>query len=86
MQLTVKTVGDFSFVLNVAEDLELENFKAFVEIETGFPGNEIVIVYNGQSLNDNLKPLNAYGIKDGDVLIAQHSQQGSHPSSMGGGE
>ena len=75
MQLTVTTVADFSFVLNVADDLELENFKAFVEIETGFPGNEIVIVYNGQTLNDNKKPLNAYGIKEGDVLLAQHVSQ-----------
>ncbi|CAO1426666.1 unnamed protein product [Diamesa serratosioi] len=86
MQLTIKTVADFSFVLNVAEDLELENFKAFVEIETGFPGNEIVIVYNGQPLNDNKKPLNAYGIKEGDVLIVQHvsqqNQMGNVPSAL----
>ena len=83
MQLTIKTVADFSFVLNVAEDLELENFKAFVEIETGFPGNEIVIVYNGQPLTDNKKPLNAYGIKEGDVLIVQHVSQ---QNQMGNGK
>ncbi|CAO1436662.1 unnamed protein product [Diamesa hyperborea] len=82
MQLTVTTVADFSFVLNVADDLELENFKAFVEIETGFPGNEIVIVYNGQTLNDNKKPLNAYGIKEGDVLLAQHVSQQSAVSNV----
>lgn len=48
MKITVTTLADYSFQLDVNEDLELENFKAFCEVESGFPSNEMVIVFKGQ--------------------------------------
>jgi DNA damage-inducible protein 1 len=38
MKVTVITLADFTFSLEVGEDLELENFKAFCEVESGIPG------------------------------------------------
>lgn len=72
MKVTVTTLTDFIFVLDVSEELELENFKAFCEIESGFPASEIVIAFNGMPLLDNRKTLKDHGIRDGDAVILQH--------------
>ncbi|KAJ8951907.1 hypothetical protein NQ318_019886 [Aromia moschata] len=80
MKVTVTTLTDFIFVLDVSEDLELENFKAFCEIESGFPASEIVIAFNGMPLMDNKKSLKELGIRDGDAVILQHMQTGSQTS------
>lgn len=77
MKVTVTTLTDYIFVLDVSEDLELENFKAFCEVESGFPATEIAIAFNGRPLLDNKKSLKEYGIKDGDVVILQHMLQHS---------
>lgn len=83
MKVTVTTLTDFIFVLDVSEDLELENFKAFCEVETGFPATEIVIAFNGMPLMDNKKSLKEHGIRDGDAVILQHMlQHGASQSSM----
>ncbi|KAL0277124.1 UNVERIFIED_CONTAM: hypothetical protein PYX00_004512 [Menopon gallinae] len=71
MKVTVTTLSDSIFILDVSEDLELENFKAFCEIETGIPANDIVICFNGRPLTDEKKSLRRLGIKDGDVVILQ---------------
>lgn len=71
MKVTVATLTDFIFVLDVSEDLELENFKAFCEIESGCPASEILIAFNGMPLMDNKKSLKDHGIKDGDAVILQ---------------
>lgn len=75
MKVTVTTLSDYIFVLDVSEDLELENFKAFCEVESGFPAPEIVIAFNGRPLMDENKSLKEYGIKDGDVVTLQHMLQ-----------
>lgn len=75
MKVTVTTLSDYIFVLDVSEDLELENFKAFCEVESGFPAPEIVIAFNGRPLMDDKKSLKEHGIKDGDVVILQHMLQ-----------
>lgn len=80
MKVTVTTLTDFIFVLDVSEDLELENFKAFCEIESGFPAREILIAFNGMPLIENKKSLKDYGIRDGDAVILQHMQSGSQTS------
>ncbi|PSN32172.1 Protein DDI1 2 [Blattella germanica] len=72
MKITVTTLSDDIFVLDVSEDLELENFKAFCEVESGYPAPEIVIAHNGMPLLDDKKSLKEHGIRDGDVVILQH--------------
>ncbi|KAK6634956.1 hypothetical protein RUM44_000204 [Polyplax serrata] len=71
MKVTVTTLSDSIFVLDVSEELELENFKAFCEVETGIPANDIVICFNGRPLREEKKSLKKLGIKDGDVVILQ---------------
>lgn len=75
MKITVTTVTDYVFELDVHEELELENFKAFCEVESGFPSTEIVIMFKGQPLMDDKKSLKDHGISDGDVVILQHALQ-----------
>lgn len=75
MKITVTTVTDYVFELDVSEDLELENFKAFCEVESGFPSNEIVISFKGRVLLDNKKSLKDCGISEGDVVELQHVMQ-----------
>lgn len=71
MKITVTTLNDEIFNLDVSEDLELENFKAFCEIESGIPANEILISHNGKPLMDNSLSIKAHGVADGDVVIIQ---------------
>lgn len=75
MKITVTTVTEYVFELDVHEELELENFKAFCEMESGFPSTEIVIIFKGQPLLDDKKSLKDHGIGDGDVVMLQHAQQ-----------
>lgn len=71
MILTVTTLTGQMFPMDVAEDLELENFKAICEAESGFPAEEIVLLFNGAPLTDNKKTMKDYGLVHGDVLILQ---------------
>ncbi|XP_063634136.1 protein DDI1 homolog 2 isoform X1 [Cydia splendana] len=75
MKVTVTTLNDEIFVLDVSEDLELENFKAFCEIESGFPAKDITLNFNGKPLLDDKKSLKEHGVHDGDVLVLLHMLQ-----------
>lgn len=75
MKITVTTLTDYIFELDVSEELELENFKAFCEVESGFPSAEIVIAFKGQPLVDDKKSLKDHGISDGDVVLLSHAIQ-----------
>lgn len=81
MKITVTTVTDYVFELDVHEDLELENFKAFCEVESGFPSTEIVITFKGQQLSDDKKSLKDYGMTDGDVVLLAHALQAANLQS-----
>lgn len=71
MKVTVTTLTDNIFTLDVSEDLELENFKAFCEMESGIPAGEILINYNGKPLMDNSRSLKDHGLCDGEVVTLQ---------------
>ncbi|XP_073976609.1 DNA damage inducible 1 homolog rngo isoform X2 [Rhodnius prolixus] len=81
MKVTVTTLSDELFVLDVSEDLELENFKAFCEIESGLPARDILIVHEGKPLLENQMSMKRHGIKDGDVVILQHMGRDSQAPS-----
>lgn len=72
MHITVTTLSDQIFSLDVSEDLELENFKALCEYEIGISAAEIAILWNGRPLHDDKRTLTSYGIKNGDMLLLQH--------------
>ncbi|XP_041987613.1 protein DDI1 homolog 2 [Aricia agestis] len=75
MKVTVTTLNDEIFVLDVSEDLELENFKAFCEIESGFPAKDIILNFNGKPLLDDKLSLKDHGVHDGDVVVLLHMLQ-----------
>uniref|UniRef100_A0A0P4YZ83 Dna-damage inducible protein ddi1 n=1 Tax=Daphnia magna TaxID=35525 RepID=A0A0P4YZ83_9CRUS len=74
MRITVTTLSDDIFNLDVSEDLELENFKAFCEVESGIPAVEIRLVYNGKIMEDGSKSLKNHGLKEGDVVVIQRQK------------
>ena len=85
MQVTVTTLTGEVFSLEVHEDLELENFKAFCEAESGVPAKEMVIMLNEVVLKDDKKALKEYGVKDGDmVVMEQLKKQAAAASSLPG--
>ena len=85
MQVTVTTLTGEFFSLEVHEDLELENFKAFCEAESGVPAKEMVIMLNEVVLKDDKKALKEYGVKDGDmVVMEQLKKQAAAASSLPG--
>lgn len=69
MKVTVTTLNDEIFVLDVSEDLELENFKAFCEIESGFLATDITLTFNGKPMMNDKKSLRELGVHDGDVIV-----------------
>ncbi|CAF4747120.1 unnamed protein product [Pieris macdunnoughi] len=75
MKITVTTLNDDIFILDVSEELELENFKAFCEIESGFPAKDISLNFNGKPLLDDKKSLKELGVNDGDIIILIHLVQ-----------
>ncbi|XP_060066474.1 protein DDI1 homolog 2-like [Ylistrum balloti] len=89
MLVSVTTLNDQIFTLEVSDELELENFKAMCEYEVGIPAREIVVMWNGRPLHDDKRTMKGYGIKDGDMLLLQHirgqqgQQQFSDSSSSG---
>ncbi|XP_008483370.1 protein DDI1 homolog 1-like [Diaphorina citri] len=72
MRVTVTTLNDNIFTLDVSPDLELENFKIFCQLESGFPAQEILILHNGKILVENKKSLRQNGVREGDVVVIQH--------------
>lgn len=85
MQLTITTLSDQLFTIEVGEDLELENFKALCQDETGVPAAEMSIVWNGRPLHDNKLTMKEYGITNGDMVLVQHLRgQGRQTNSTFG--
>ncbi|XP_073247415.1 protein DDI1 homolog 2-like [Porites lutea] len=79
MKVTATLEGEQIFNLDVSDDLELENFKALLEFESGVQSSQIVIFHNGVALRDDKQTLNGYGIKDGDVLLMRRGVLNAQP-------
>lgn len=76
MKITVtSTQQDLVFELDVSETLELENFKAFCEVESGISSADLVIVFKGQTLADDKKTLQEFGVSNGDVVLLQRKSR-----------
>jgi len=69
MQLTVTTGGEEIYTVDASDDLELENFKALLEFESGVPAREMTIYRDGKLLDGDKSSIGSLGIKDGDVLL-----------------
>ena len=83
MKITVTTLTDDIFILEVRDDMELENVKALCELECHIPAREINLLWNGQPLHDDKKKLKEYGVHDGDMLLLQRVQGAMGQGSVG---
>lgn len=88
MKVTVTTSTDKVFILDVSEDLDLENFKAFCESESGINRTDMLVVFNGKPLLDNVRSLKALGVHNGDCVMLQQVQRESsgrsRPANLAG--
>lgn len=71
MKLTITTLADIVFTLEVNDEMELENFKALCSLESNISVESMTVFFNAQQLSDAKKTMAAYGIKDGDMLLLQ---------------
>lgn len=82
MRLTVTTLDDKIYNLDVSPDMELENFKALCEFEAGIPASQISLMHNGRPLHDNAMKLKDYGVTAGDMILLQRIQGAVGTSPM----
>ncbi|XP_041809126.1 protein DDI1 homolog 2 isoform X2 [Chelmon rostratus] len=69
-----------TFALDVSPDLELRDFVALCELESGIPAGEIQITYVEQHLKDPTRALGTYGVKDGDVVVLRQADRRPPPT------
>ena len=56
MHITVTSAtGDAVFPLEIPDDLGVADFKAFCEAQSDIPSAEMVILFNGRSMDDDKK-------------------------------
>ncbi|XP_062402194.1 protein DDI1 homolog 2 isoform X2 [Sardina pilchardus] len=67
--------SETTFALEVSPDLELRDFMALCELESGIPAGEIQITYSEQPLRDPTRSLGTYGLKDGDVVVLRQAER-----------
>ncbi|XP_056129847.1 protein DDI1 homolog 2 isoform X2 [Lampris incognitus] len=69
-----------TFALDVSPELELRDFVALCELESGIPADEIQVLYVEQPLKDPTRALGTYGVKDGDVVVLRQAERRPPPT------
>ncbi|XP_068449974.1 protein DDI1 homolog 2 isoform X1 [Clinocottus analis] len=69
-----------TFALDVSPELELRDFIALCELESGIPAGEIQVTYVEQTLKDHTRALGTYGVKDGDVVVLRQADRRPPPT------
>ena len=79
MQVTVTcTSTDAIFALEISPEIELENFKVLVQVESGVENmTNMAFFHNGRILMGDKKTLKDFGVADNDVLLFGPLPQGS---------
>lgn len=85
MKISATTLAGDTFELDVADDLELENFKAFCEMESGIPSSQIIVALDGRDLVDDKLSLKDHGVKNGDLVLLKQARQTAIPQSTAPG-
>ena len=73
--VTCSWTEDGVFVLDVTDDMEIENVKAFCEAETSIPAKEITLIFNGNIMNEDKKAIKDYGVKEGDIILMDRKKK-----------
>jgi DNA damage-inducible protein 1 len=71
MKILLTTLEGAIFPVEVSSDLEVVNLKALCEQETNIPLSEMSLSFNGAFLEDDSKTLDAYSIKENDIVMVQ---------------
>ncbi|KAI5109265.1 protein DDI1-like 2 isoform X1 [Silurus meridionalis] len=71
--------GETTFALEVSPELELRDFLALCELESGIPAGEIQISHAEQPLKDLTRALGNFGLKDGDVVVLRQAERRPAP-------
>ncbi|XP_030378236.1 protein DDI1 homolog 2 [Scaptodrosophila lebanonensis] len=85
MKITVTTTDDRLFILDVAEDLELENLKALCAMEIDSQVEQIVVLFNGQELANDKQALRNFGVRDGDCIMLERRRSTGNRNAGAGG-
>ncbi|XP_021464984.2 histone-lysine N-methyltransferase 2D isoform X1 [Oncorhynchus mykiss] len=72
--------SEITFSLDVSPEIELRDFVALCELESGIPAGEIQITYAEQPLKDLTRALGTYGLKDGDVVVLRQADRRPPPA------
>ena len=76
MQITVSSASsDVVFPLEIPDDLEVADFKAFCEAQSDIPSAEMLVIFNGRSMDDDKKKVSDYGLKDGEMVILERRRK-----------
>ncbi|XP_028303475.1 protein DDI1 homolog 2 isoform X1 [Gouania willdenowi] len=75
-----RDLPETTFALDVSPELELRDFVALCELESGIPAGEIQITYVEQPLKDPTRALATYGVKDGDVVVLRQADRRPPPT------
>eukprot|EP01113_Clastostelium_recurvatum_P013292 TRINITY_DN1700_c0_g1_i1.p1 TRINITY_DN1700_c0_g1~~TRINITY_DN1700_c0_g1_i1.p1 ORF type:complete len:416 (-),score=131.40 TRINITY_DN1700_c0_g1_i1:26-1273(-) len=78
ISITVTDGGDLFFPLSVEPKETAENVKALIEVNTGLPLAEQVLVFNNREL-PNAQTLEAAGVKDHDLVLVQRRRASAPP-------
>ncbi|XP_046880912.1 protein DDI1 homolog 2 isoform X1 [Hypomesus transpacificus] len=78
-----RELPETTFALDVSPELELRDFVALCELESGIPAGEIQILYIEQPLKDLTRALGTYGLKDGDVVVLRQADRRPPPAFSG---
>ncbi|KAJ8401282.1 hypothetical protein AAFF_G00385130 [Aldrovandia affinis] len=70
---------EITFSLDVSPELEVRDFVALCELESGIPAADIQISYAQQPLQDPTRALGTYGLKDGDVVVLRQAERRPPP-------
>ena len=68
MIITVTTLDDQMFNLDVNEDMEISNFKVLCEAESGIKKQYMKLSCDGKELNGN-STLKNLGVRNGDMIV-----------------
>jgi DNA damage-inducible protein 1 len=84
MHLTItSTSPDAVFPLEVPDDLDLANLKAFCEAQTDIPAVEMVVIFNGKPLEDDSKSIKDLGLKDGEMVVVERKRKKKKATAAG---
>jgi len=69
MRITVTTLSEQTFVLEVPDLMPLKDFKDLCVRESGIQSSEMVVLFNGRPLLDVNRKLKEYGLRDGEFVV-----------------